>query len=66
MLKSNIAYWKVKRGRSNKWIALQLNVTEETISRWIHNKGMPSGKTLFDLADLLECKVDDLYERTDR
>lgn len=63
MLKSNISYWKEKSGRSNKWIAKQLGVSEETVSRWINDKGMPSVVKLFNLAVLLECKVDDLYKQ---
>jgi len=62
-LESKIKYWKDKRGRTNKWIALQLGVRPETVSRWSNNKGMPPGDKLFKLADLLECNVDDLYER---
>ena len=62
-LKSRISYWKDKRGRSNKWIAGELKVSEESVSRWINNKSYPSIHTLWDLAELLDCKVDDLYER---
>lgn len=58
---SRIDYWVEKRGFTYKWIAIQLNVTQATLSRWVHNKGYPSIHTLFALAELLECKVDDLY-----
>lgn len=65
MLKCNIRYWRDQRGRTNKWLARQLKVSEETVSRWINNKSIPSGKKLFELAYLLECKVDDLYSWED-
>lgn len=50
------------RGLTYKWIASQLDVTQATFSRWVHNKSHPSIHTLFRLAALLECTVDDLYE----
>jgi len=62
MLKSNIKYWRDKEGRTNKWLAQQLGVREETISRWINNKGTPPIETLFKLAHILKCKIDDLFE----
>lgn len=64
-LNSKINYWKKKRGRTTKWIASELGVSPEIVSRWANNKGMPSITKLFELAKLLECKVDDLYEEED-
>lgn len=61
-LKSNIDYWIEKRGYKKKWIAGQLGVSQTVLSRWINNRSMPSVKKLFKLADLLDCKVDDLYK----
>lgn len=63
MLKSNLKYWIEKEGRTNKWIARELGVTQETVSRWINNKSQPSVETLFAIADLFNCKADDLYIR---
>lgn len=51
-----------KSGRTYKWIASQLGVTQATVSRWVHSKGYPSVHTLFRIAALLECAVDELYE----
>lgn len=62
-MKSRINFWKEKNGRSNKWIARQMGVSEETVSRWANDKAMPSVEKLFQLAELLECGVDDLYIR---
>ncbi len=62
-LKSKIGYVRDKEGRTNKWLASKLNVTQETISRWVNDKGRPSVEKLFELAEILNCKVDDLYEK---
>jgi transcriptional regulator with XRE-family HTH domain len=37
--------------------------TPNTISNWCTGKSKPSADELFDLAELLERKVDDFYER---
>ena len=61
MLKSNMNYWIEKSGYRKKWIAGQMGVSQEVLSRWINNKSKPSVENLFKLAKLLDCKVDDLY-----
>ncbi|MFD1416791.1 helix-turn-helix transcriptional regulator [Oceanobacillus jeddahense] len=60
-LKSNINKIIQERGLKNKWVANQLGVSPNIISRWVNNKSMPSVEKLFLLAKLLDCKVDDLY-----
>ncbi len=62
-LKSKIGYWIDARGYKNKYIAQQIDVSQNTLSRWINNGSMPSVVKLFELADVLDCKTDDLYER---
>ena len=64
-LKSKINYWKEVRGRTTKWIAREMGVSPEIVSRWANNKSYPSVHTIFHLAELFDCKVDDLYERKD-
>lgn len=39
--------------------------TPNTISNWCTGKSFPSIKEVFDLADILGVKVDDLYEVID-
>lgn len=65
MLKSKIGNHIDLRGYKKKWIAVQLGISQNVLSRWINNHSMPSVEKLFDLAELLDCKVDDLYERSD-
>jgi transcriptional regulator with XRE-family HTH domain len=40
-----------------------LKKSRNTISNWCTTKSSPSVEELYDLAELLGCKVDDLYER---
>ncbi|MBT2215814.1 helix-turn-helix transcriptional regulator [Virgibacillus dakarensis] len=62
-LKSRIGGWIELRGYKKKWVAAQIRVSHNALSRWINDVSMPSVVNLFKLADLLQCKVDDLYER---
>lgn len=65
LLKSNINYWINKRGYKKQWIAKQMGVSREVLSRWINGHTMPSLINAFKLADILDCKVDDLYYWSD-
>jgi len=51
-----------EKGYKKKWIAAQLGVSADVLSRWVNDRGMPSLEKAFQIADILECKVDDLYE----
>ncbi|HLR71973.1 MAG TPA: helix-turn-helix transcriptional regulator [Pseudogracilibacillus sp.] len=62
-MKSNINVWIAKREMSKKEVAEMMDVSQTVLSRWINNRSMPSLKNAFKLADLLNCKVDDLYDR---
>ena len=65
-MKSNIGEIIESRGYKKKWVAEQIGVSQNVLSRWINDGSMPSVLKLFELADLLDCKVDDLYERNNR
>ncbi|MBT2600926.1 MULTISPECIES: helix-turn-helix transcriptional regulator [unclassified Oceanobacillus] len=65
MLKSRIAEVIDSKGLKHKWVAEQLNMNPTILSRWIHNRGKPSVDKLFQLAYVLNCKVDDLYTYED-
>jgi len=43
-----------EQGKTNKWLAEQLNVTTNTVSRWCRNEMQPSLETLVQIADVLE------------
>lgn len=61
-MKNNIDYWIEKRGYKKKWVAEQLDVSQNVLSRWINGHSNPSLESALRLAKLLKCKVDDLYE----
>jgi len=64
-MKSHIGFWISKRGLKQKFIAQQMGVSQEMVSKWINNKAYPRADKLFKLAVLLNVKVDDLYESVD-
>ena len=62
-LKSNIGWLLAKEGLTRSFLAGRYGKTANTISNWCTGKSYPSAIELWDLADLLKVKVDDLYER---
>lgn len=62
-MKSRIGEMIELRGYKKIWVAKQIGVSHIVLSRWINNVSMPSVKNLFKLAELLDCKVDDLYKK---
>ena len=49
-----------EQGKTNKWIAEQLNKNETTVSRWCTNEVQPSLETLVEIAKLLGVDTKDL------
>lgn len=50
------------KGIKRKWVAEQLDVSQQTVSGWIKDKNYPPMDKAFKLARILDVKVDDLYE----
>lgn len=50
-------------GLKKGYIANRLGISRQQLSNWIGGRSFPPIEKAFDLADLLNCKVDDLYER---
>lgn len=62
-MKSNIGKLIEERGYKKKYIAEKMGVSQTQLSNWVNNRNyMPIDKA-YKLADMLGCKVDDLYER---
>lgn len=55
----------VDKGKTNKWLAEQLDVAPSTVSKWCTNDAQPSLETLMQIARLLEVKPDDLLRFDD-
>jgi len=49
-----------EKEKSNKWLAQQLGVKSETVSKWCTNINQPSIATLFRIAEALEVGVCEL------
>ena len=47
----------VEQEKTNRWLAEQLGKTEQTISRWCHNKSQPSVAQLNEIANVLNVDV---------
>ncbi|OHR74018.1 transcriptional regulator [Bacillus sp. HMSC76G11] len=62
MLECKIGEIIDSKGLRKNFIAKKLGVTPQTLSGWIHNKHFIPIDKAFKIADLLGCKVDDLYK----
>ncbi|MCM2532551.1 helix-turn-helix domain-containing protein [Neobacillus pocheonensis] len=62
-LKSNIGWLIDKSDYTREELRHRYDKSANTISNWCTGKSYPSAMELFDLAELLGVKVDDLYER---
>ena len=63
-LKSNIGWLIDKSDYTREDLRQRYKKSANTISNWCTGKSYPSAPELFDLAELLNCKVDELYERS--
>lgn len=53
-----------EQGKTNKWLAEQLDKNETTVSRWCTNEVQPSIDNLVAIASLLKIDVKDLINST--
>ena len=53
-----------EQGKTNKWLAEELNKNETTISRWCTNEIQPSMDNLVNIATLLKIDVRELINST--
>lgn len=53
-----------EQGKTNKWLAEELNKNETTISRWCTNEVQPSMENLIAIATLLKVDVLELINST--
>lgn len=64
-MKCLIGEWIQTRGFKKNFVATQLGITNQQLSNWIGGRSYPPMIKAFKLAALLNCKVDDLYERVE-
>lgn len=48
------------KGRTNKWLAEQLNCAPTTVSKWCTNSCQPPIETFIRISELLEVSLDEL------
>jgi putative transcriptional regulator len=53
-----------EQGKTNKWLASELDKNETTVSRWCTNEIQPSMDNLVTIATLLEVDVRELINST--
>jgi transcriptional regulator with XRE-family HTH domain len=62
-LKSNIG-WMIDRSDYNReFFSKRYNKSRNTISNWCTGKSAPSVEEMYDMAELLKVRVDELYTR---
>jgi len=49
---------------TNKWLAEQMGVTQNTVSKWVTNTKQPSVETFYRISLLLKIDIRDLFEST--
>ena len=50
----------VKKKKTNKWLAEQLNVNQTTVSKWCTNTSQPDLATLKRISELLDANVSEI------
>ncbi|UOQ43343.1 helix-turn-helix domain-containing protein [Halobacillus salinarum] len=61
-IKSNFKQVLLTRGISQTELGKELNVSPQQMNNWVNGRTKPRIETLFYIASLLECKVDELYK----
>lgn len=56
----------VEQGRTNKWLAEQLDKNNTTISRWCTNETQPAVETMVEIAQILKVDVRELLVPTNQ
>lgn len=62
-LESRIGEWLEKSGYRKDFVAKKLNIGVRQLDKYIKGDSFPSVPRLFMLAELLNCKADDLYRK---
>ena len=50
----------VENGKTNKWLAEQMNVAPTTVSKWCTNNCQPTVETLMKIAEVLGVEITEL------
>jgi len=53
-----------EQGKTNNWLAEELNKNRTTVSKWCTNQMQPTMETLFEIAQVLDVDVRELLVST--
>ena len=53
----------VENGKTNKWLAEQMNVAPTTVSKWCTNNCQPTVETLMKIAEVLDVEITELLRK---
>ena len=53
----------VEKGKTNKWLAEQMNVAPTTVSKWCTNNCQPTVETLMKIAEVLGVEITELLRK---
>jgi transcriptional regulator with XRE-family HTH domain len=53
-----------EKNKTNKWLAEKLSKNEATVSRWCTNENQPSIETFYQIAQVLDIDIRELFNRT--
>lgn len=53
----------VENGKTNKWLAEQMNVAPTTVSKWCTNNCQPTVETLMKIAEVLNVEITELLRK---
>lgn len=53
-----------EQGKTNNWLAEQLDMNRTTVSKWCTNQMQPTMETLFEIAEVLDVDVRELLVST--
>lgn len=59
---NRIAEYRKRKGFSQKDLAGEMNVTESAISLWESDRRKPKLDRAIELAKILDCTIDELFE----
>jgi putative transcriptional regulator len=62
--KNRIKAVLVEKGKTSVWLAEELQMSKNTVSKWCTNTMQPTMETLFEIAEVLNVNVQELIVAT--
>lgn len=60
---NRIKYYREKKHLSQLAVAEKMNVSQQAINKWENGDSFPRADKLPELAKILGCRIDDLFEK---